>query len=92
MNGIGPQWGITHSSPPPPFNMGVNVDLDPIFCDDYFMNVLRGWEWEWDWAPVVDYTFIPPSSLLNLFVGVAVYFEPKILFKFKYISYSLFTL
>ena len=28
--------------PPPPFNMGVNVDLDPTFCDDYFMNVLRG--------------------------------------------------
>ena len=26
----------------PPFNMGINVDLDPIFCDDYFMNVLRG--------------------------------------------------
>ena len=28
--------------PPPPCNMGVNVDLDPIFCDDYFMEVLRG--------------------------------------------------
>ena len=42
MNEIGPQWGITPSSPPPPFNMGVNVDLDPIFCDDYFMDVLRG--------------------------------------------------
>ena len=24
------------------FNMGVNVVLDPTFCDDYFMNVLRG--------------------------------------------------
>ena len=42
VNGIGPQWGITHSSPTPPFNMGVNVDLDPTFCDDYFINVLRG--------------------------------------------------
>ena len=42
VNGIGPQWGITHSSPPPPFNMGVNVVLDQTFCDDYFMNVLRG--------------------------------------------------
>ena len=42
LNGIGPQWGIRPSSPPPPFNMGVNVDLDPIFCDDYFMDVLRG--------------------------------------------------
>ena len=47
---------------------------------------------EWDWAPVVDYAFIPPSSLLNFFVGVAVYFEPKIFLKIKYISYSLFTL
>ena len=28
--------------PPPPFIMGVNVDLGPIFCDDYFMDVLRG--------------------------------------------------
>ena len=28
--------------PPPPCNMGVNVDLDQIFCDDYFMEVLRG--------------------------------------------------
>ena len=45
---------------------------------------------EWDWAPVVDYKFIPPSPLLNLFVGVAVYFEPQILVKIKYISYSLF--
>ena len=28
--------------PPPPCNMGVNVDLDQIFCDDYYMEVLRG--------------------------------------------------
>ena len=33
-----------------------------------------------------------PSPLHNLFVGVTVYFEPKIFFKIKYISYSLFTL
>ena len=47
---------------------------------------------EWDWAPVVDYALIPPSPLLNFFIGVAVYFEPKILLKIKYINYSLFTL
>ena len=42
VNGIGPQWGITHLYPPPPCNMGVNIDLDPIFRNDYFMDVLRG--------------------------------------------------
>ena len=47
---------------------------------------------EWDWTPVVDYALIPPSPLLNFFIGVAVYFEPKILLKIKYINYSLFTL
>ena len=47
---------------------------------------------EWDWAPVVDYAFIPPSPLLNFFVRVAVYFEPKIFLKIKYISYFLFML
>ena len=38
-NGIGPQWGILHSSPPPPSNL---ADLDPMFYDDRSMDAGKG--------------------------------------------------
>ena len=85
--------------------MGANVDLDLMFCDDLFMDVLRRLEvWGACYTEKAG-TFpvhgigpqcgitqpSPPSPPLNFLVGVAVYFEPKFLLKIKYINYSLFT-